>query len=144
MDQTIEDIIICLIIVGAVFVFVYSIADGNKLSYTATVETNIYSVKVNENSGLKGFFVLGAGYISGNSELQYMFYRQSSSGGKVLDTINAFSTEIVESDDTQPMIVDTVRYTGFKLPFMEPTFTQNLLKSSLHVPVGTIQSKYEL
>ena len=136
-------LILAIITLGYI---VFAIATLEVIIITEEVSTNVYSLKLDNSESFKGWFILGTGYVSGNSELQYIFYIDTEDG-KILTTTDAFATTIIESNDT-PHLTQTFELRGIQ--FWNTDFEDieydvvYITKSILYVPVGSIRSEFEL
>ena len=140
------ELIFSIIAIVTLIYIVFAIATVNTVVITEEVSTDIYSLKLDNTELFTGWFILGTGYISGNSELQYIFYIDTEDG-KILTTTDAFATTIVESNDI-PHLTQTFESYGnqfWNTDFEDIKYHKTCItKSILHVPIGSIKSEFEL
>lgn len=140
------ELIFSIIAIITLIYIVCVIATMNAIIITEDVSTNIYSLKLDSTESFTGWFILGTGYVSGNSELQYIFYMDTEDG-KILTTTDAFATIIVESNDV-PHLTQTFKSYGnqfWNTDFEDIKYHKTCItKSILHVPIGSIKSEFEL
>ncbi|NOR84870.1 hypothetical protein GQ473_02025 [archaeon] len=140
------ELIFSILVIITLIYIVFAIATMNTIIITEDVSTNIYSLKLDSTESFTGWFILGTGYVSGNSELQYIFYIDTVDG-KILTTTDAFATTIIESDDA-PHLIQTFESYGnqfWNTDFEDIKYHKTCItKSILHVPIGSIRSEFEL
>jgi hypothetical protein len=155
-------------IIGAVFVFLYMavnfnldlkpmivimLAAGVIFSVVAMVvaenspvlenkefitDTPIYSIHMGDK--ISGTFFLGSGSV--NSYTQYLFYKDSGTGGYVLDKVFTDGTVIFQDENNQPYLrrIETAQV-DIK---SGEHFGAYSYRYEIHVPKGTIVEEYKL
>jgi hypothetical protein len=140
------ELIFSILAIITLIYIVFAIATLEIITITEEISTNIYSLKLDSTESFKGWFILGTGYVSGNSELQYIFYIDTEDG-KILTTTDAFATTIIESDGV-PHLTQTFESRGIQFwntDFEDIKYHETYItKSILYVPVGSVRSEFEL
>lgn len=140
-DISIKNLIIAMLIVGVISsVLAIVIVDNSPVieNKEFITDTPIYSIHMND--GVHGSFFLGSGTV--NSYTQYLFYKDSGTGGYVLDKVFTDGTVIFQDENNQPYIrkIETAqvdRKSGERFGTYSNRF-------EIHVPKGTIVEEYRL
>lgn len=120
--------------------------------------TDIASINLNSNTSgsLKGSFILGSGFISGESNIEnyFYFYVKDEDGRYKLDKLNAEDVLLEETDKVNPSVlvsntynvIETVptkfgRLLGFRNESRE-YLDESLNKTIIRIPVGSIVQEY--
>lgn len=140
------ELIFSILAIITLIYIVFAIATAEVITINEEVSVDIYSLTLDNAESFKGWFILGTGYVSGNSELQYIFYMDTEDG-RILTTANAFSTTIIESDGA-PYFTQTFKSRGVKFwntDFEDIKYHETYItKSILYVPIGSIKSEFKL
>ena len=140
------ELIFSILAIITLIYIVFTIATSEIITITEDVSVDIYSLTLDNSESVRGWFVLGTGYISGKSDLQYIFYIDTEDG-RILTTSDAFSTTIIESDGT-PHFTQTFESRGVQFwntDFEDIKYHEAYItKSILYVPVGSIKSEVKL
>jgi hypothetical protein len=134
-------ILICGVLVGGAFYYGQSTSPTYE-ERVITSTTPIYSIHLSD--GIYGSFSLGYGTVS--SYNQYLYYKDSGTGGLLLDSVRADGTVIYQDENEHPYVrktenvaVDTK--TGEINRFNLRNYS---VKYEIHVPKGTVVEEYKL